>query len=245
MSISMPRKPEWESIIKPLFSHLALSSFRRPSLNSSVCCSYWEHLNEGANAACLKRIRIEIKEQNVLLWRHPSVSSLSHCRQRNKSLLTMNRVLFQVSITETCKSTVMNVPKILIQSATINDYLWGFQRILSIYFRELLTLRDSHHYLNFTAVLVYTHATKKTFCSTFSCCFTTCNGNKIWIQQLFWALYAFHQIAVSRNTFPSDLQNSDICVIKIYSEFNMHISTDAIWEYIIQRRTQNTYVGDD
>ena len=74
------------------------------------------------------------------------------------------------------------------------------------------------------------------------CCSTTCNGNNIWNQQLFWALYAFHQIAVSRNTFPSDLQNSDICVIKIYSEFNTHISTDAIWEYILQRRTQHTYV---
>lgn len=92
------------------------------------------------------------------------------CRQRNKSLHTMNRALFQVSITDTCKSTVINVPKILIQSATISDYLWGIQGILSIYlfyFWELLTLRDSHHYLHLTAVLVYMHETKKTFCSTF------------------------------------------------------------------------------
>jgi len=53
-------------------------------------------------------------------------------------------------------------------------------------------------------------------------------------------LYAFHQIAVSRNTFPSDLRNSDIHVIKIYSEFDIHISTGAIWEYIIPTRSQNT-----
>lgn len=73
----------------------------------------------------------------------------------------------------------------------------------------------------------------------------TCNCNSIWNQQLFWALYAFHQIAVGRNTFPSDLQNSDIRVIKIYSEFNIHISTGAVWEYIIPTRTQNAYVKDD
>lgn len=100
---------------------------------------------------------------------------------------------------------------------------------------------QSSLFKSLSSIGIYMHETKETL----FCCSTTCNSKNIWIQQLFWALYTFHQIAVSRNTFPSDLQNSDICVIKIYSEFNMHISTDAIWEYITQRRTQNTYVKDD
>lgn len=121
------------------------------------------------------------------------------------------------SASQTCESTVITAPKFLLQSAKINGQIRGFQRIFFFSFWKLFISRVNHCCLNLTVELVHTHETKEKCCFTYLVFSNTCNCNSIWNQQLFWALCAFHQIAVGRNFFPSDLQNSDICVIKIYS----------------------------
>lgn len=119
------------------------------------------------------------------------------------------------SASQTSKSAA---PKFLLQSAKINDQIRGFQRtIFFSKFWELFILRVNHCCLNLTVELVHTYERKGKRCFSYLVFSNTCNCNSAWNQQLFWALCAFHQIAVSGNFFPCDLQNSDIRVIKIYS----------------------------
>lgn len=153
--------------MKPSFSHTALPSFIGPPLNSSIFCSYWEHRNEGANAACLKRIAAEIKDK-MSHCEGIFQSVLCQCADKKIKASALSVGLCFNSASQAFKSAVITAQIIPLQSAKINYYIRGFKYFFFFFkFWKLFILRDNHCYFSLTVELAYTRETKKTF--SFTC----------------------------------------------------------------------------